>query len=725
MDQSVPGPRSILLATYLASASKTDELRKLFGSSAWNTAATPSQALNVLLKFVPQTAEPSSYLSLVFDIAYSRLDDSDDSEGLADLLPDEIRLLDGDTATSVGDKLLSDGTASVDFYEGDPQLTIASWVFERIYSIDSSFGVLELIDAIVSADVSEPLPAAVLLWRDGVLRPLQLFYVSYPNAVDKELYHLREYTSTNPQLIIEHFLQYTTTKTINRDVAMIITPYLHYITTISADRIKPWNNFYEWLVITAATNFQIIIELVKNWNGPDGDSSALINYVSTIIASCYQCSEVRSEYFEAMHILQKRGSYVLNLADIIPVDDDDDRFIETQMVSYSDADSAFKFPECPLYQATQSNLYILDQLITSGAMISVYVPTSLQSIAKLRFFATHQAQLQFLLSVVRGNSKEYAYRDDSNWRTLRSGSRWLKNKSYVLSKLSDADIENAFLSALLDFGRISLVREIYIDPIQLPLEMEDIETHVLHSFRQHYDGASNCNATRGSLKTASQVLHLIYPSMLKTDKLEKAELLLKATHELSKYSLTLVQGVPLAPLQIRINNNPEQIISQLLQSNEKAYLQVDEMISITKNLVIGLDTALDALQGIEFRVIRMCVYAALAADDFSVAYEYCMNKLWSHANEINAFDQDLLWQVFFAAGRYVSPNAPSLSSSPGFQVTAQTQMMMLQLNNRIKYLRLQMELLSRALDICPERHMFEILNIWQDFELQVAQFTAR
>ncbi|KAK9329362.1 Sec39 domain-containing protein [Lipomyces starkeyi] len=724
MDQSVHGAKSILLATYLASTSKADELRKLFGSSAWNTAATPSQALNVLLKFVPETAEPRSYLPLVSDIAYSRLDEIDDSEELADLLPDGIRLLDDDTATTVGDKLLSDGTASVDFYESDPQLTIASWVFERIYSIDSSFGVLELIDAIVSADVSEPLPAAVLQWRDGVLRPLQLFHVYYPNAVDKESYHLQEYTSTDPQLIIEHFLQYTTAKTINRDVAMIVTPYLHYIATVSADRIKPWNNFYEWLVITAATNFQIIIELVKNWNGPDGDSSALIDYASTIIASCYQCSEARSEYFEAMHILQKRGTYVLNLANIIPVDDDD-QFIETQMVSYSDADSAFKFPECPLYQATQSNLYLLDQLITSAAMISVYVPTSLQSIAKLRFFAPHQAQLQFLLSVVRGNSKEYAYRDDSNWRTLRSGSRWLKNKSNVLSKLSDADIENAFLSALLDFGRISLVREIYIDPIQPPLEMEDIETHVLNSFREHYDGASNCNATRGSLKTASQVLHLIYPSMLKTDKLEKAELLLKATHELSKYSLILVQGVPLAPLQIRINNNPEQIISQLLQSNEKAYLQVDEMISVTKNLVIGLDTSLDDLQGIEFRVIRMCVYAALAADDFNVAYEYCMNMLWSHADEINAFDQDLLWQVFFAAGRYVSPNAPSLSPSPGFQAAPQTQMMMLQLKNRIKYLRLQMELLSRALDICPERHMFEILNIWQDFELQVAQVTAK
>ncbi|KAK9237800.1 Sec39 domain-containing protein [Lipomyces kononenkoae] len=722
MDTSVHGPRSILLAIYLASTSKTDELCRLFGSAAWTAAATPSQALNILLKFVPETTEPSSYLPLVFDIAYSRLEETDDCEGLTDLLPDWIRLLDDDAAKQVGEELLSHGSAWVEFHEGDQQFTITSWMFARIYLIDSSIGVFDLIDAIVSAAISERLPDAVMQWRDGILRPLQLFYVYYPTAVDKTSYQLQEYTSLNTQVIVEHFLQYSTANTVNRDVTMIITPYLSYKHTISKGTEKPWDSFYRWLVVTAATNFPIITELARQWNGPEDDPSALIDYVSAIIASCYQCPEARSEYFEAMHILQKRGIYLVNMDDEVVVDDDQP--IEAQMAYDGDADSAFTFPECPLYQATHSNLYLLDQLITSAAMISVYVPTTLQSIARLRFFASHRAQVEFLVRVIRGNSKEFAYRDDSNWRTLRSGLRWLKSKSYVLSKLSDADIENAFLGALLDFGRINLVREIFIDPIQSPLELEDIEAHVLRAFREHYDAASNCNATRGSLKTASQVLHLVYPSMLETDNLERAELLLKATHELSKYSLVLVQGVPLAPLQIRISNDPEQIVSQLLQTNEKAYLQLDEMISITKNLIIGLDRPLDILHGIEFRVIRMCVYAALAADDFSMAYDYCMNKLLSHADEINAVDKDLLWQVFFAAGRYVSPNAPSISPSPGFQAAARTPMMMLQLNNRMKSLRLQMELLSRALDICPERHMFEILNIWQDYELEVAQFTA-
>ncbi|KAK9244321.1 Sec39 domain-containing protein [Lipomyces tetrasporus] len=723
MDQDLSRAKLVLLAVYLASATKTDELRTLFGSSDWNGAATQQLALKILLKFVPETADPNYYLSLVSDIAYLRFERTDNGEELVSLLPDAIRLLDHDVAAKVAENLLSDATAAVEFYEDDPQLTIATWVFARIYSIDASFSMLELIGAIVSADVAEPLPETVLQWRDGVLRPLQQFYVYYPSVADRKRYHLEEYTSGDPKPIVEYLLQPTTAKTINRDVATIITPYLDYIATVSPGKIKPWNSFFEWLVITTATQFPIVIELVKHWNGPEGNSKALIDYVSAIIASCYQCSEATSQYFEAMHVLQKRGSYVVNLADITPVDND--KSIEDQLASYTDSDSAFNFPHSPLYQATPSNLYLLDHLIISAAMISVYVPTSLQSITKLRFFGTQQTQLQFLINVVRGNGREYAYRDDSNWRTLRSGARYLKNKSYVLAKLSDADIDNAFLSALLDFGRIGLVREIYIDPLQPPLELGDVEKHVLKAFRDHYDGASNCNATRGSLKAASQVLHLIYPSMLKTENLEKADLLLKATHELSKYSLVLVQGVPLSPLQVRINNDPEQIISQLLQFNEKAYLQVDEMISITMNLIRGLEKSLDALHGVEFRVIRMCVYAALAADDFSTAYDYCMTRLWSHADEINTHDQDLLWQVFFAAGRYVSPNAISLSPSPGFRSATQTPMMVLQLNNQIKCLQLQMELLSRALDICPEQHMFEILNIWQDFELQVAQYSAK
>lgn len=216
-------------------------------------------------------------------------------------------------------------------------------------------------------------------------------------------------------------------------------------------------------------------------------------------------------------------------------------------------------------------------------------------------------------------------------------------------------------------------------------------------------------------------LHLVYPNLLTAEPLVRAESLLKATHKISGYSLTLVHGLPLSPLQLKINGNIEDIISQILQNNEKAYLDLDELISTSKEFLIGMgETDVDA--GIGYRITRMCVYSALVADDFNSAYNNCMKRLCPFAAEIAKFDKNLLWQVLFASGKYVSPNHSPAVPSP----SSSTQSLPIwHLRQTIEHLALQLELLSYAMDICPNKHIFEILTVWQDFELQQVHYMRK
>ncbi|KAK9453561.1 Sec39 domain-containing protein [Dipodascopsis uninucleata] len=719
---------SVLTAIYLSSLSRVEDLRKLFETKSWKPSLASTEALAILLEYLPATSDPNEFLPLVFDICHDRLRWSQDrdEEKKAQNAPqiEELEFLNR-VSDNVVDRLMDrDKHLQTDeIKRAGPEQLKEWWIFRWICKLDNTVEMPDMVQSVLNVDaILAEMPDSVVIWREQVFEPILKLAAYYPSSRLLTGLKFHQLATEDIDRLLVKFLHYSTAMTITRDVKTVISPFLCYRDSIASEGAESyWLNFYKWMILKSESDFKWAFEFIRTWSGPETGKNVQMLYISAIIAICYHCADVQSSVFENMHALQKRALYLRSFADNSDMDVVSTDGIDDDMVLIGE-DRAFAFPSSPLLYPSALQIKLLESLITSASMLSVYMPVSIATVALLRFYASHEEQLQFLLKLVRGKSKEYAYRDDSNWRTLRSASRWLRNKSLVLGKLSDSDVENIFLETLLEFGRINLVREIYIDPIQGPLDNSDVELHVLKSFQKHYDNASNCNATRGSLRIASQILHLVYDSISTSNELKKADLLLKATHELSKYSLTLSQGVPLSPLQIKINNNPEDIISQLLQSNGKSYLQIDELISITSNLLIGLGKPDTDRKGIEYRITRMCIYSALAADDFSTAYDYCMNRLWSNQEEIRALDNDMIWQVFFAAGRYVSPNALSLASSPSPQLTM---LQRAQLMEKANDLKLQMQLLSRSMDICPENHIFEILNVWQDFELQLTQYMTK
>lgn len=189
---------------------------------------------------------------------------------------------------------------------------------------------------------------------------------------------------------------------------------------------------------------------------------------------------------------------------------------------------------------------------------------------------------------------------------------------------------------------------------------------------------------------------------------------------MSFYSLTLQHGVPFQPVSIRVSQDPLGLVGKILEQNQGAYTQLDDLVSIGRNLVsAGLkrpddeeeeeDTHANDINGrrnqAERRITFMAIEAALKEDDFETAYSYIVNRLTPSGADISTPGEsggkkaepadDTSWRAAFLAGRY----RPASSSPPS-----------------LRRLEQRTELLSLALLLAPKSALTEILAAWRRCE---------
>lgn len=181
--------------------------------------------------------------------------------------------------------------------------------------------------------------------------------------------------------------------------------------------------------------------------------------------------------------------------------------------------------------------------------------------------------------------------------------------------------------------------------------------------------------------------------------------------------------MPFQPVSIRVSQDPLGLVGKVLEQNSGAYTQLDDLITIGRNLVsAGLVTSDDNVDGdgaamgptsleekqrdAERRVTFMAIEAALREDDFETAYSYIVNRLTPNGAEMSALPEqngqtrskqadDTSWRAAFLAGRY----RPSTSSPPS-----------------LRRLEQRTELLSLALLLAPKTALTEILAAWRRCE---------
>ncbi|KAM0720537.1 hypothetical protein Q7P37_004673 [Cladosporium fusiforme] len=295
--------------------------------------------------------------------------------------------------------------------------------------------------------------------------------------------------------------------------------------------------------------------------------------------------------------------------------------------------------------------------------------------------------------------------------------------------------------------RFRMIEQIYInDKSALPLpKTEDI---LLEKTLELYDSASNGNKTRGNMKRANDIITTFRTHFPSSERFREVAALIAATHAHSFYSLTLQHGVPFQPVSIRVAHDPIGLISKVLEQNPKSYTQVDDLISIGRNLVSAglpvapsegnideMDEATSNTEGLEGkrkdaerRITFMAIEAALREEDFETAYSYIVSRLTPSGADITGpnnasskhirnsstssvaapLDDDVSWRAAFLAGRY----RPATATPP-----------------TLRRLEQRTELLSLALLLAPTSALTDILSAWRRCEeemtsLQLSQAQA-
>lgn len=251
-----------------------------------------------------------------------------------------------------------------------------------------------------------------------------------------------------------------------------------------------------------------------------------------------------------------------------------------------------------------------------------------------------------------------------------------------------------------------------------------LDSTILQAFYRFYDNATNGNRTRGNMKNAFQTyfissnvlidrLHVLDDPSATTSTVHAVRLV-KATHALSNYSLSLTPGVPITPVQIRMNNDPAKLVSKVIENNASAYQDKDRMLTILDDLIDGTELLKQSSQAdrqlstsrMRARVNAAIVDAALSQNDFTLAYKVCDENL---GQLVATYPKDEViavaaWPAYYRTATYTSTahrRLPSRSSASSVATIDDFQ---------------RMELLARAILICPKAEIQEILRTWMDFE---------
>jgi hypothetical protein len=191
-----------------------------------------------------------------------------------------------------------------------------------------------------------------------------------------------------------------------------------------------------------------------------------------------------------------------------------------------------------------------------------------------------------------------------------------------------------------------------------------------------------------------------------TNATSSAVKLVSATHALSNYSLSFTPGVPITPAQIRMNKDPALLVCKVIDNNPSVYREADRMTKILTDLIDGTNLFRHTTETRDLETSRMqarvyakLAVAALSKNDFPAAYETCVNKLLPLTSTYTT-DLEILgaaWDAFYKVGLYAGPITMT-QSTPDFHDYQ------------------KMELLARAILICPKSKIDSIICRWTDLE---------
>lgn len=567
----------------------------------------------------------------------------------------------------------------------------------------------------------------VAVWAQSYLLPIvRLQYDFYPEEQDHV--SLRQLESVAASAGVAALLRYSKTGTIARDLDDVLDPWI--AGNSDEHPTATWHDVFDWILSTGQTQFELSAHALLEWAGPSGDR-VLQDMAQAAFALIYADRESGIGPLAMMKNLFHRA---VSLAGVSSPDLSTNQptlqlgSLATSGVPdlYLQLHSLLR-QDNELTRITSAATNFLAGVLSTAEILQTYkIDISIPNIAKICLSKSKHRQQQQLLAVLQQIPRLTTA--ELKWAQVRTRLQWLQSWHAASAQTTVASISNSvaflgaidqdtvdeyLLDAILASDQYPDARSIYLNADQRPLPEAVVEQHIVAAIHRAYDNASNGNRSRGGMKRASDLLATFKPLFPASAELQGIEYLLKATHGLSFYQLTLQHGVPFRPVNIRAQKDPLSLIQRVLQQDVMTYAKLDDLIEVGRNLVMSRpaakagvadrDQELIVLEA-EQRVTFLAISSALANHDFDTAYSYITTRLLPtrQTQFPPGFIDDTSWRAAYAAGRYRPHTSPSA------------------LHAQISNLSKRMELLSLALTLAPNAEpLCEILGTWRRCEVEL------
>ncbi|KAL6240502.1 hypothetical protein RBB50_012614 [Rhinocladiella similis] len=618
---------------------------------------------------------------------------------------------------------------------------LASFVIEWARRLEALGGTLQPLTAFVEQFVT--LSPDLKLWYETNLVPiLRLQYDFYPEAED--VVRLQDLEKMTAQEGVSSLLQCAkrthNATDIARDLDHVVAPWVSGASQPKRRRVdhatenadqegQPWEYVIEWLINEGLRDFAVAARTFVEWNGPSGEQGVVQEHVASYaragLAIIYGCPESsRDTVAISWDVLSK----IVKLAGLVMPNMSTSRPDVSLSKSFVGELHDFDLLPTSLLKKTNHFTHVTDSsthfmggvLATASLLTELGLASSFAEIARTSVFGSerrHKDELRRILQQIPRQTRK-----EIDWRSVRFDLLWCQSWSLApvtspdkapayLRKLSVKYVETQVLDALLSAAQYTVVKEVYVNTHASPLATSDVEARIVASIYDAYDNASNGNRDRGGMKRANEILRAFRTEFPQSTAMADIDHLIRATHSLSFYHLTLQHGVPFRPVAIRVQKDPLTLLEKVLEQDSKAYTKLDDLLDIGRNLVRAhlpsrgsLAQELDPVElrasDAEKRITYHAIMAALAANDFDTAYAYITTRLSSSTGSpVSNVADDVSWRAAYAAGKF----RPSVSPR--------------NLTSQIDSLAQRMELLSRALMLAPSGEALSgILATWRRYE---------
>ncbi|OAK99256.1 secretory pathway Sec39 [Phaeosphaeriaceae sp. SRC1lsM3a] len=642
--QKLSGPHCVLLAVHYATESNVQALRAL---TALRDSELPLELiLSILLTYLPEESEPSTYIEYLNELATGSRDPGDDPANVVDVATVEELSL---SRAKKRRKTLELLPVVHSLYAAEDELdSFSHFLIHRAHRIDAQTGLLDLVPKLIGPFLGHS--EYLRTWFISTVLPLlRLSYEYYPqNATGS----LDEFARLKGKRAIDYQLSNVRNTSgeqlynAARDLKGIVAPWMCGANdrkrrrlasvprraSIAQEQIQEpddWDCLFQWMLHTSKDKLPLVTAAISEWDGPeDMDLGGFeegrdyvddeqqrkleMNYAQTALACLYLVDQSDTPSLQTAHSLLGRICDLLNCE---PPPDlnvgieslpsyDTQQPISRETNSSLLQEHRLLEPDNPVTKPSRDTIQVSKLVLFSAcALSSMQYPISIREVATLSLRNDRPEQLSLLQKIIHklGSSRHNA----DQWTSSRLKILWLWNWGVdspdtdrhaqgVLGMLERSVVETEVLKALIEGSHYALVVQTYIkgSKAQQPLSLAEVEDTVLKSAINHYDNASNGNRTRGGMKRAAEIITAFAPHFPHSSRFQRMSALLSATHAMSFYSLTLQHGVPFQPVHIRASASPLSLLQKLLGQNLGSYTKLDDLISIGQNLIISMPATL-------------------------------------------------------------------------------------------------------------------------------------